>query len=67
MSKKKRFLSVCIDLEEFDAPFDYGYSISKEDQYKISLEGLRHLIDFLKKYELKLTFFTTTNMARASV
>lgn len=65
MSNKRKFLNLSIDLEEFDALVEYGVRISEKDQYEISRQGLIQLVDFLKKSNLKVTFFTTVNMAKA--
>lgn len=65
MNKKKKFLSLSVDLEEFGLPLEYACAISKKQQYEISLQGLRCLTGFLKKHNLKVTFFATTNMAEA--
>ena len=51
------------DIEEFDMPFEYGKSISFEDQMSISIEGTSLILDLLKKHQLKATFFSTVVFA----
>jgi peptidoglycan/xylan/chitin deacetylase (PgdA/CDA1 family) len=51
------------DIEEFDMPFEYGKSISFEDQIAISVEGTIIILDLLQKHELKATFFSTAIFA----
>ena len=36
------------DIEEFDMPFEYGKTISFEDQISISIEGTSLILDLLK-------------------
>lgn len=52
------------DIEEFDMPFEYGKSISFEDQIKISFEGTIRILDLLAKHRLKATFFSTVTFAQ---
>ncbi len=52
------------DLEEFDAPLEFGGNISKEEQFEISIQGLLSVLKLLSKYNLKATFFTTSNFAK---
>lgn len=47
------------DIEEFDMPAEYGVEISKEEQLRISTEGLVILLDLLKSKDVKATFFVT--------
>jgi peptidoglycan/xylan/chitin deacetylase (PgdA/CDA1 family) len=51
------------DIEEFDMPFEYGKTISFEDQIKISIEGTTVILDLLEKYQAKATFFSTAIFA----
>ena len=52
------------DIEEFDMPKEYDYDIPFEDQIKISRKGLIHILDLLKKYHCKATFFSTVVFAK---
>lgn len=51
------------DTEEFDVPIEYGTYISIEEGVRISNIGINSVLDILKKYEIKATFFCTTNFA----
>lgn len=51
------------DIEEFDMPFEYGKTISFEDQINISIEGTTSILDLLEKHQLKATFFSTVVFA----
>jgi peptidoglycan/xylan/chitin deacetylase (PgdA/CDA1 family) len=52
------------DLEEFDAPLEFGGEISKNEQFEISKQGLLLILELLSKYDIKATFFTTANFAK---
>ncbi|GET46380.1 polysaccharide deacetylase family protein [Capnocytophaga felis] len=52
------------DIEEFDMPKEYGYNIDFERQIRISREGLTAILDLLKRYDAKATFFSTVVFAR---
>ncbi len=51
------------DIEEFDMPFEYGKTISFEDQMNISIEGTSLILDLLEKHQVKATFFSTVVFA----
>ena len=51
------------DIEEFDMPFEYGKTISFEDQMSISIEGTSLILDLLEKHQIKATFFSTVIFA----
>jgi len=57
-------LLLTFDLEEFDLPKEFGHSISDEQIFEISKEGLMNVLVLLKKYNLKVTFFTTALFAK---
>jgi len=59
--RKKILLT--FDLEEFDLPREFAKTISEEDMYNVSLDGLKIILDILKKFNIKSTFFTTANFA----
>lgn len=52
------------DIEEFDMPKEYGYDIDFERQISISRQGLITILDLLKRYNIKATFFSTVVFAR---
>ncbi len=52
------------DIEEFDLPREYGVKITDEQMYRVSKEGLFNIINLLRKYNLKATFFVTANFAK---
>lgn len=51
------------DIEEFDVPTEYGKNISFEDQINISKTGTEIILDILKEYNIKATFFCTSVFA----
>ena len=51
------------DIEEFDLPFEYGLSLSWEEQIRISSEGCRKILSCLSRYKVKATFFCTARFA----
>jgi peptidoglycan/xylan/chitin deacetylase (PgdA/CDA1 family) len=56
-------LYLSFDIEEFDMPFEYGKTISFEDQISISIKGCHDILDLLKKHQAKATFFSTAVFA----
>ena len=55
------------DIEEFDVPLEYGATISFEEQISISKQGTNIILDILKEYKIKATFFCTVLFARNSL
>jgi peptidoglycan/xylan/chitin deacetylase (PgdA/CDA1 family) len=51
------------DIEEFDMAFEYGKEISFQEQIDISQKGTIIILDLLKKYNAKATFFSTATFA----
>ena len=51
------------DIEEFDMPFEYGKTISFEEQITISIQGTTAILDLLQKHNAKATFFSTVTFA----
>ena len=45
------------DIEEFDLPFEYGLSLSWEEQIRISSEGCRKILSGLSHHEVKSDVF----------
>lgn len=56
---------VCLsfDIEEFDMPLEYNGKIDFEEQISISRRGTEIILDLLKKYDIKATFFSTVIFA----
>jgi len=54
------------DIEEFDMPLEYKGEITFEEQILISQNGLKKILDILKKHEIKATFFSTVIFAKRS-
>jgi peptidoglycan/xylan/chitin deacetylase (PgdA/CDA1 family)/SAM-dependent methyltransferase len=61
----KTFL-LTFDVEEFDIPRDYNIKESLNQMCKPSQEGLKQILDLLKKEKIKATFFTTYVFAENS-
>lgn len=59
---KEKSLTLCIDVEAFDLPNDFGRGISKDKMYQISLQGLNLLYEILERLNIKTTFFVTKDM-----
>lgn len=51
------------DIEEFDVPIEYGKTISLEEQIRVSKEGTSIILDLLKEYNIRATFFCTVVFA----
>jgi peptidoglycan/xylan/chitin deacetylase (PgdA/CDA1 family) len=51
------------DVEEFDMPLEYGFSISPEQQMQVGKLGLDKLIPLLSDPSIQSTLFTTANFA----
>lgn len=54
------------DIEEFDMPLEYQGQINFEEQIAISQQGTIAILDILKKYNIKATFFSTVVFAEHS-
>ncbi len=52
------------DIEEFDMPFEYGKTISFDDQISISRRGTQTILDLLQKHNITATFFSTATFAK---
>lgn len=51
------------DTEEFDVPRERGVNIPLCEAVAVSAAGTRVILDTLKRYDVKATFFCTTNFA----
>ena len=56
---RDKFLTICIDVEDFGLPNEFGARLSKDKTYRISLEGLNLLCGVLNELNIKATFFVT--------
>lgn len=54
------------DIEEFDMPLEYNGKIDFERQISISQLGTERILNLLKKYHIKATFFSTVVFAQNS-
>ncbi|WP_294249176.1 polysaccharide deacetylase family protein [uncultured Chryseobacterium sp.] len=54
------------DIEEFDMPLEYQGEIPFDRQISVSQTGLGHILDLLKKHQVKATFFSTVVFAEHS-
>ena len=61
--KKKKYVLLSFDVEEFDIPEEYGQQIDEQTQMEISLKGLEAIIWLLDQLEIRATFFVTANFA----
>ncbi len=55
------------DLEEFDMPLEYGYSISFDEQIAVSRKGTELVLTLLEKFNVPATFFSTCVFAEENV
>lgn len=61
---REDFLIICIDVEVFDLPNEFGAKISKDKMYEASMEGLEVLCKIIGDFDIKVTFFVTRDIAR---
>jgi len=59
-------IALSFDIEEFDLPAEHNKQIPLAEEIAISTEGLIKVLDLLKKYEIKATFFSTVTFAKSS-
>jgi peptidoglycan/xylan/chitin deacetylase (PgdA/CDA1 family) len=62
--RRKRFLLLSFDVEEFDMPLEYGQSISQQEQLETGYRGLQALMNIIDATPVEATFFTTANFAQ---
>jgi len=58
----KSLLFEC-DFEEFNLPLDFGEEISERLMIEKTDEGMRRLLELIKRHEIKTTFFVTEKIA----
>lgn len=59
----KNMVSLSFDIEEFDVPLENGIDIPFEEQMRISHYGALRILDVMKRYGLRATFFCTVRFA----
>ena len=57
------FILLSFDLEEFDAPEEYGQVLEEKVKFEVSFAGLKSVISLLDKLDIRVTFFVTANFA----
>ncbi|HRY28844.1 MAG TPA: polysaccharide deacetylase family protein [Elusimicrobiota bacterium] len=57
----KTLLLTC-DLEDFDVPADFGFSISEEKAREVTSEGLRRVLELAGRLQGRMTFFVTASV-----
>jgi Predicted xylanase/chitin deacetylase len=58
-----RYILLSFDVEEFDVPLEYGFSISPGEQMSVGKRGLDAILNLLHQTDVKATMFTTANFA----
>jgi hypothetical protein len=58
-----RFVLLSFDVEEFDMPLEYNFSISPEEQMRVGKNGLDAIEPILNDPSIGATLFTTANFA----
>jgi hypothetical protein len=58
-----RFVLLSFDVEEFDMPLEYNFSISPEEQMRVGKKGLDAIEPILNDSSNTATLFTTANFA----
>jgi uncharacterized protein (DUF3820 family) len=58
----KTLLLTC-DFEEFTLPLDFGKAIPEQLMFEKSAEGMKGLMEILKRQQIKMTFFVTEKIA----
>jgi len=66
MTKRKKYVLLTFDLEEFDLPLEFHEKISSKQQIEISRDGLNELLYILEKEKVLATFFVTAKFALAN-
>ena len=64
MNKRKPYILLSFDIEEFDVPREHGVELPMEEQARISIAGTEAILDILKEHQVKATFFSTANFAK---
>lgn len=62
MVKIKKIL-LTFDIEEFDLPIEFGKEISEDEQFEISNNGTKKIMDLLNNNKINATFFVSVKFA----
>ena len=62
--KKRKYVMLSFDVEEFDLPREHGGEISVKEGAKVSGEGLVKILNLLAECGVRATFFITVNFAK---
>ena len=54
---------ISFDVEEFDMPLEYGFTIPSEKQLEIGFSGLEAITPLLNQSDFSTTLLTTANFA----
>jgi peptidoglycan/xylan/chitin deacetylase (PgdA/CDA1 family) len=63
MHTSSRYILLSFDVEEFDMPVEYGFTINAEQQLAIGKTGLDAILPVLEEEKVSATLFTTANFA----
>lgn len=58
-----RYVLLSFDVEEFDMPLEYNFSISTDEQMEVGKKGLDAIMPVLNDVSIEATLFTTANFA----
>jgi hypothetical protein len=58
-----RYVCLSFDVEEFDMPLEYNFSISPEEQMTVGKKGIDAIDPILTDPAIAATLFTTANFA----
>lgn len=59
MARQARKILFSVDLEEFDIPEEYGFSVPVEQKLEVSLRGMQKLDTLMDEHKVQATIFTT--------
>lgn len=59
-----KLILLSFDLEEFDAPVEYGQDIPEDVQFDVSTRGMEIVLPLLERLGIHSTFFTTARFAQ---
>ncbi len=62
--KKRPFILLSFDVEEFDMPLEYGQDVPEQEQLETGYQGLETLMEVIAPFHISATFFTTANFAQ---
>lgn len=58
-----RFVLLSLDVEEFDIPLEYDFSIKPDEQMEVGKRGLDAVMPVIEANQIECTMFTTANFA----